>query len=118
MGNRRLLLQVASISLLAPILYACATVETVQTARGSGVKRTFKQPFDEVYSAALTAAEKRKLQLIKDERSRGTILLSHGASFLSLGEHIALFLSPLGQRSTSVEVVAKPVVSALSVAPD
>ena len=99
-------------------LAACASIDSVKDARGQGVKRTFKQPYDDVYVAALAAAARKKLELVGATRNNGTILLSHGASLGSLGERIAVFVSRLGDRLTSVEVVSRPVVSTVSFPPD
>jgi hypothetical protein len=99
-------------------LAACASIDSVKDARGKGVKRTFKQPYDEVYAATLAAAARRKLELVSATPATGAILLSNGASLGSLGERIAVFVSRLGERVTSVEVVSRPVVSTLSFPPD
>ena len=99
-------------------LAACASIDSVKDARGKGVKRTFKQPYDEVYAATLAAAAAKKLELVSATSATGTILLSSGASLGSLGERIAVFVSHLGDRVTSVEVVSRPVVSTLSFPPD
>jgi hypothetical protein len=99
-------------------LAACASIDSVQHARGTGVKRTFKQPYEEVYAATLVAAARKKLELVSATPATGAILLSNGASLGSLGERIAVFVSRLGDRVTSVEVVSRPVVSTLSFPPD
>lgn len=99
-------------------LPACASIESVKDARGKGVKRTFKYPYDEVYDAALAAAARKKLELVGAARTTGTILLSNGASLGSLGERIGVFVTRLGDRTTSVEVVSQPVVATLSFPPD
>lgn len=99
-------------------LAACASIDSVKDARGKGLKRTFKYPYDEVYDAALAAAAGKKLELVGATRTTGTILLSNGASLGSLGERIAVFVSRLGDRTTSVEVVSQPLVSTLSFPPD
>ena len=99
-------------------LVACTTMDNVKDARGKGVKRTYKQPYDEVFGAAMHAATKKKLEIVSSVRDSGTILLSNGASLGSLGERIAIFVSRVSERSTSVEVVARPVVSTVSFPPD
>jgi len=96
----------------------CTTIDNVKDARGKGVKRTFKQPYDEVFGAALNAAAKKKLEVVSSARDSGTILLSNGALLGSLGERIAVFVSRLGDRTTSVEVVARPVIATVSFPPD
>jgi hypothetical protein len=99
-------------------LAACASIDSVKDARGTGVKRTFKQPYGEVYAATLAAAATKNLELVSATQATGAILLSNGASLGSLGERIAVFVSRLGDRLTSVEVVSRPVVSTLSFPPD
>ena len=96
----------------AAIVVGCASVDTVKDARGQGVKRVFRQSADTVYAAALTVVAKRKLEIVEQNRAAGRLVLSNGASWSSLGEHIAVFVSPTKDRVTSVEIVSKPVLSA------
>jgi hypothetical protein len=117
MTKREFLLRAAALA-GGGSLAACASVDSVKDARGTGVKRTFKQPYDEVYAATLAAAATKKLELVSATHATGAILLSNGASLGSLGERIAVFVSRLGDRITSVEVVSRPVVSTLSFPPD
>ncbi len=100
-------------------LSACTSIEAVKEARGKGAKRTFKQSYDEVFAAALSAAAKKKLETVSSARDTGTILLSNGASLGSLGgERIAVFVSRLSDKTTGVEIVARPVVATVSFPPD
>ena len=82
------------------------------------MKRAFRQPYEVVYAAAMSAAARRKLEVIEQDRAAGRLVLSSGASWSSLGEHIAVFVSRTKDRVTSVEIVAKPVFSALAFPPD
>jgi hypothetical protein len=96
-------------------LQACGTAEDAKVARGQGVKRTFKQPFDEVYAVALLAAERRQLEIVSATRESGTILLSSRPSLSSLGgERIALFVTRLGERTSTAEIVVRTGVAAVS----
>jgi hypothetical protein len=117
MDRRAFLLHAVAAAGIASLV-ACTTVDNVKDARGKGVKRTYKQPYDEVFGAAMHAANKKKLAIVSSVRDSGTILLSNGASLGSLGEHIAIFVSRVSERSTSVEVVARPVVGTVSFPPD
>lgn len=96
----------------------CATPDSVKDARGLGIKRTYRQPYELVYQAVVRAASGRKLQFVEQDAAAGRLLLSHGVSWGSLGEHIAVFVTRLGERSTSVEIVAKPVFTPLAFPPD
>lgn len=96
----------------AAIMVGCASVDTVKDAKGHGVKRSFRQPYEVVYAAAVSAAAKRKLEVVEQDRAAGRLVLSSGPSWSSLGEHIAVFVSRTKDRVTSVEIVSKPVLSA------
>ncbi|MBM3358510.1 MAG: hypothetical protein FJY54_12380 [Betaproteobacteria bacterium] len=96
----------------------CATVDTVKEAKGQGIKRTFRQPFEIVFQATLTAAAKRKLAVVEQDPASGRILLASGATWTSLGERIAVFVNRAGERATSVEVVSKPRIAMITFPPD
>lgn len=102
----------------AIVLAGCASVESVKDARGQGVKRTFRQPYEAVYEAVLNAATRRKLELVEQDRAAGSVVLSGPASWTSLGERIAVFVTRGNEKSTGVEVVSKPVGGALTFPPD
>ena len=104
----------------AALLFAgCASFDDVKQARGEGIKRTFKRPYDDVFAAAINAAHQKKLTIVNSVRDSGTILLSNAASLGSPGgERIAMFITRLNARTTSVEVVARPVVPTVSFPPD
>jgi uncharacterized protein YceK len=99
-------------------LGGCATVDSVKEAKGQGLKRTFRQPYELVFQATLTAATKRKLEVVEQDRASGRIVLASGASWTSLGERIAVFIGRSGERLTSVEVVSRPRLAAITFPPD
>ena len=95
---------------LAAAVTGCASTETVKSARGEGLKRTYRFGYDAVYDAALAAVRGRKLVVSGASRESGEILASSNASFGTLGEHVAVFVSRQGAQVTLVEVVSKPVM--------
>lgn len=101
-------------------LGGCATpsVESVKQAQGKGVKRTFRQPYEAVYEAAIAAAAKRKLELIEQDKAAGRIVLSSSGSRTSFGERIAVFVTRNNERSTTVEVVSKAAGGMFAFPPD
>ena len=103
---------------LAALVGGCASTETVKEARGQGVSRTYESGFDTVYDAALAAAKTRELEIVESDRPSGRIVLSHGVTWLSWGERIAVFVKSTSSRTTGVEVVSKPVMSPLNFPPD
>jgi predicted transcriptional regulator len=101
-----------AVAIAAVIVAGCASVDAVRDAKGQGVKRVFRQSAEAVYAATLTVIAKRKLEIVEQDRAAGRLVLTNGASWSSLGEHIAVFVNPTKDRVTSVEIVSKPVLSA------
>jgi hypothetical protein len=110
--------RVVASALVLVMLAACASIDTLMASRGKGVKRTFRFGYDDVYVVALEAAGKRKLEIVDTTTSKGTLLLSNGASWSSLGERIAVFVVQLNDKTTSVEIVSRPVVPTVTFPPD
>ena len=102
----------------AIVLAGCASADSVKDAQGQGVKRTFRQPYEAVYQAVLNAAARRKLELLEQDRAAGRLVLSGAASLTSFGERIAVFVMRGNERSTTVEIVSKPVGGVLTFPPD
>jgi hypothetical protein len=96
----------------------CASPDSVKIARGSGIRRTYKESYDSVFGAAMRAAAKRKLEIVSSDRASGAIVLANGASMTSLGERIGVFVTRLGDRATSVEVVTQAVLPGVTFPPD
>ena len=118
MRRRAFLLRMAASVAGAGWLAACTTIDSVKDTRGKGLKRTFKQPYDEVFDAVMSAADRKQLEIVSSARESGTVLLSNGVSLSSLGERIAVFVSRLSDRTTSVEIVARPVLATVTFPPD
>ena len=112
--KRRAFLQGSAMLGAVTLLGACASAESLKEARGEGVKRTYREAYDAVYSAVLRAAPKRKLEIVSAERQSGVVVLASGPSLGSLGERIGVLLLRLGERATSVEIVVKPIVPTIS----
>ncbi len=102
--NRRGFLRAAP-ALAAALAGGCATDSGVLNARGSGLKRTYRQPYDRVYAAVLVVATGRKLELVEQDRAKGVLLLREDGSLS--GDRIGVFVTANNERSTTVEVVAR-----------
>jgi len=118
MRRRAFLLAMAAAAAGAGWIAGCATIDSVKDTRGKGLKRTFKHPSEEVFDAVMSAADRKQLEVVSSERGSGTVLLSNGVSLSSLGERIAVFVSRLSDRTTSVEIVARPVIATVTFPPD
>ncbi|MGD8526802.1 MAG: DUF3568 family protein [Thioalkalispiraceae bacterium] len=106
------------VSFIAVVATGCASTETVKLAQGQGTKRVYAYSFDTVYKASLSAAAKHKLDIVESNKETKKIILSHGTTWLSWGEKIAIFFIPQTNTSTEVEIVSKPVMSPLNFPPE
>ena len=112
---RALLILIPVFSLLVA---SCASVETVKEAKGEGTKRVYPYPYDMVFKATLKAAVQQKLEVVESDKTAKRIVLSHGTTWLSWGENIAIFLDPQSPNATEVEIVSKPVMAPLNFPPE
>lgn len=92
------------------LLAGCASTESLKQARGHGLKRTFRQSYDAVYDAVLTAAAARKLEVVEQDRKAGWVILSSARFSMDAGERIAAFVERNHERSTTVEIVTRAVL--------
>jgi predicted small integral membrane protein len=108
------LVNILFVSTIAIIMVGCTTTESVKEAKGQGTIRVYAHSFDTVFQATLDAAPKHKLSVVEKNRNAKTIMLSHGTTWMSWGENIAVFFKELAANSTEVEVVMKPVMQPLN----
>ena len=104
--------------LLAVVVAACASTDTVKESQGQGASRTYASAYDRVFDAATAAAKAKELDVVESDKRSGRLVLSHGITALSWGEHIAVFVKALTPDTTQVEVVSKPVLAPLNFPPD
>ena len=100
------------------IASGCATTETVKEAEGEGVSRIYQYEYMPVYQATLKAAKAKELEVVESDEKTGHVVLSHGVTLWSWGERIAIFVKPVNDASTEVEIVSKAVMSPLNFPPD
>lgn len=104
--------------LVGTLLIGCASTETVKEARGEGTSRTYARPYDAVYDATLAAARAKELEVVEADKAKGSLVLSHGVTWWSWGERIAVFIKAAGAAATEVEIVSKPVMAPLNFPPE
>ncbi len=109
--KRRIFLAMAMAALLGA---GCATDSAVRNARGTGLKRTYRQPIDRVHAALVVVAARRKLEVIEEDRAQGVMILREDGSLS--GDRIGVFLTANNERSTTVEVVTRAGFSGIPVA--
>jgi len=107
-----------SVCLLAIMVGGCASTESVKLAKGEGESRVYQYAYNTVFDAVLAAAKSKELEVVETDKKEGRILLSHGTTWMSWGEHIAVFINSVSDKTTKVEIVSKPVMSTLNFPPD
>jgi hypothetical protein len=106
------------IMLCSVIACGCASTETVREAEGQGVTRVYHYAYEPVYYATVAAAKTRELEVVESDKNSGHLILSHGVTLWSWGERIAIFIRPLTDDTTEVEIVSKAVMAPLNFPPD
>jgi hypothetical protein len=106
------------IAFIVMITGGCASTETVKEAEGEGISRSFSYAFEPVYEATISAAKEKELEVVESDKKSGRLILAHGVTLWSWGERIAVFVKPLSNNETEVEVVSKPVLAPLNFPPD
>lgn len=96
----------------------CASTETVKQAKGEGDRKAFNYPYESVYDATLTVAGKEKLKVVEEDKAKGEIILTHGVTWGSWGERVAVFLYRISESATEVEIISKPVMAPMNFPPD
>lgn len=107
-----------AICMLATLAGGCASVDTVRQAQGEGVSRIYPAAYEPVFNATLAAAQKKELEVVDSDKAAGRVTLSHGVTWWSWGERIAVFIKADTEKTTAVEIVSKPVLAPLNFPPD
>lgn len=99
---------------MAILIVGCASTDSVKQEKGEGDKRLFEHSYEAVFDATLEVAGKQELEVVEQDRSSGTIMLSHGVTLWSRGERIAVFVTRVSASQTEVEIVSRPVMAPLN----
>jgi hypothetical protein len=91
----------------------CSSVDGLKESKGEGVTEIFNYDFEKVWEAANVTMYALALPIVSSEISGGeaTILASTPFRNSSWGENVAVFLRPIGDGKTSVEVLSKRVMA-------
>jgi hypothetical protein len=104
--------------ILATLLAACASTDTVKEAQGQGASRSYEHAYESVFNATIAAARAKELEVVESDKNSGRLVFSHGVTLWSWGERIAVFVKPESSRTTQVEIVSRPVLAPLNFPPD
>ncbi len=92
---------------LLALAAGCATVDTAKAERGQGVSQTYDAPFDKVWDAVPSALSSLGINIVNANRADNTVLAEKGVSAFSWGEKVALFVTPVDEQRSKVEVISK-----------
>lgn len=98
---------VISLLALTLLVSGCATSRQVSEMKGRGTKHVFRAPFDQVWRAAVDAAQIGELEVLNADRSRGYISSKRGLQIETFGENVGIWVTTLSPTETQVEVVSR-----------
>lgn len=96
--------------LLLPVflMAGCSTLADAKAAKGQGSSRIYDKDYETVWNATIDVVSNTDLELVSDNKEKGTILAQRSMTAFSYGENVAIFVEPMsGQNKTKVEVVNK-----------
>ena len=100
------------ILLAAACSSGCATLADAQAAKGTGKSKVYDKPYDVVWNAVVETVKSSGLELVSENKEKGSILAQAAASAFSWGENVAIFVEDAGGKiKTRVEVVNKRAVA-------
>ncbi len=85
----------------------CATQKQVATMQGQGKKETFAASYDQVWRAAIDAAQNRGLEVSSTDRATGYIAARRGVRLHTFGENVGIWVHPVSPNQTEVEVASR-----------
>ena len=89
------------------MLTACASVDTLRSAQGSGQKRTYGVSYERAWNLIPYAISDTGGKVKDRNFHSGYVIAEYGISLTSLGERVALFCERKGANEVEIEVVSK-----------
>ena len=100
--------QFTFLALALGLVSGCATLADAEAAKGTGTTKTYAVAYDVVWNAVLEVVKSSDLQLVADNKERGSVLAQRATTAFSWGENVAIFIEKVGEKvATRVEVVNK-----------
>ena len=85
----------------------CSTPTSVGHLEGRGVKQVYDANYDQVWRAAVAAAQTGDLQVLKADKKDGFISAKRGLRPETFGENVAIWVHSVAPGQTQVEVVSR-----------
>lgn len=92
---------------LAFVVCGCSTTSSVAKKQGHGTTQVYRAPFDQVWRAAVDAAQLGDLEILNADRARGYISSKRGIRLETFGENVGLWVTRVSPTETRVEVVSR-----------
>ena len=94
-------------AIVAILLAGCATKRQVAEMEGRGDRRVYHASFDQVWRAAIDAAQISDLEVVEANRATGYIAAQRTAQVHTLGENLGLWVRRVDPVRTEVEIVSR-----------
>ncbi|MDQ6630421.1 MAG: hypothetical protein M3Y82_01530 [Verrucomicrobiota bacterium] len=88
-------------------LTGCYTSQQVSQMKGHGSRETFKATYDQVWRAAVDAAQVHGLQVHTTDRANGYLGAGRGVRLNTFGENVGIWVKENSPSETEVEVVSR-----------
>jgi hypothetical protein len=92
---------------LAFVVCGCSTTSSVSKKQGRGTQHVYRAPFDQVWRAAVDAAQIGELEILNADRDKGYISAKRGVQQETFGENVGLWVTRVSPTETQVEVVSR-----------
>ena len=93
--------------MLAFVVCGCSTTSSVAKKQGRGTQQVYRAPFDQVWRAAVDAAQIGNLEILNADREQGYIAAKRGIQKETFGENVGLWVTRISPTETRVEVVSR-----------
>ena len=93
--------------MLAFVVCGCSTTSSVAQKQGKGSRQVYPAPFDQVWRAAVDAAQIGNLEILNANREQGYIAAKRGVQKETFGENVGLWITRVSPTETQVEVVSR-----------
>ncbi|HKQ39379.1 MAG TPA: hypothetical protein VJ063_14975 [Verrucomicrobiae bacterium] len=98
---------IVGIFVLAFVVCGCSTTSSVAKKQGHGTRQVYRAPFDQVWRAAVDAAQIGNLEILNANREQGYIAAKRGIQKETFGENVGLWVTRMSPTETQVEVVSR-----------
>jgi hypothetical protein len=93
--------------LSAALITGCATQKQVASMQGQGRSETYAADYNQVWRAAIDAAQTGGLQVRTVDKTHGYIGAGRGLRPHTFGENVGIWVRPVAPEQTQVEVVSR-----------